>query len=42
MDIEMAAGFAAVAVSLLTIAFLVFASRRSIEKNHRNSRDDAR
>jgi len=42
MDVEMAAGFAAVAASLLAIAFLVLASRKSIEKIHRQSRDDAR
>ena len=42
MDVEMAAGFAAVAASLLAIALLVLASRKIIEKVHRNKRDDAR
>ena len=42
MDATMAAGFAAVAASLLAIAFLVFSSRKIIEKTHRKGRDDAR
>lgn len=37
MDIEMAAGFAVVAVCLLVIAILVFASRGRIEKIHRKT-----
>jgi len=42
MDAVMAAGFAAVAASLLAIAFLVFASRKIIEENHRQGSDGAR
>ena len=37
MDVELAAGFAAVIVSLLAIAFLVFASHKIIEKTHRKN-----
>ncbi len=35
MDVELAAGFAAVIVSLLAIGLLVMASHRIIEKTHR-------
>ncbi len=37
MDMELAAGFAAVIASLLAIAFLVFASHHLLEKTHRES-----
>jgi hypothetical protein len=42
MGIELVAGFAAVAASLLAIALLVLASHKIIEKNYRKSRDDTR
>ena len=37
MDVELAAGFAAVIASLLVIALLVAFSHRIIEKTHRKS-----
>ncbi len=37
MDVELAAGFAAVITSLLAIALLVLASHKIIEKTHRKS-----
>jgi acetyl-CoA carboxylase beta subunit len=37
MDAALAVGFAAVSASLLAIALLVFASRRIIEKTHREN-----
>ena len=37
MDAELAAGFAAVIVSLLAIAFLVIASHKIIENTHRKN-----
>jgi hypothetical protein len=37
MELEMAAGFAAVLASLIAIALLVLVSRRIIEKSHRRS-----
>jgi len=37
MDVELAAGFAAVIVSLLAIAFLVFAGHKIVERTYRQS-----
>lgn len=37
MDVELAAGFAAVIVSLLAIALLVLGSHKIIEKTHRKN-----
>jgi hypothetical protein len=37
MDAGLAAGFAATVASLLAIALLVFASRRTIEKTYRRN-----